>query len=224
MYKVILSTLISTCLVMVSMFSQASEPNGCGSGWSTKVVPDKIRLLNCSMKIPCNTHDSCYSECEGRIDGICEYQKCRPSGELFGSTICSTDNKLIRLAGDAQIRRATCDKEFGLDIAGSNSGRWACQAVAYIYRNAVKTWGDTAFNGYSSAQAPTAWAQTEAEYQQAIADFIEFSSEEDFKKFVEQNQSKSPKVNLCGRLKFSKEYGLTNVSDEDKKPCKAGVT
>jgi hypothetical protein len=222
MFKIPLRVLTIAYLLSASMVCHASEPNGCGSGWSTKVVPDKIRLLNCSMQSSCNAHDECYSVCEGKTDGMCAYQKCRPKGALYGDPSCSTDVNLLKLAGDAQARRASCDVNISLDIAGSNSGRWACQAVAYIYGKAVKAWGDTAFNGYSNADAPAAWAQTQAEYDQALADFIEFSTEEDFKKFVEQAQGRTPQVNLCGRLKFTKERGLRNVSNADNKPCKIG--
>lgn len=197
----------------------AAEANGCGSGWSTHVVPDKIRLLNCSMKGSCDTHDKCYSECEGRVDDICEYQKCRPKGKLYGSISCATDNHLIVLGRAAQVRRAICDDKLAFDIATSNPASWGCQAVAIIYRKAVKLWGDDAFNGYSASDQPLAWAQTQEEYDKAIADFIEFSDENDFRKFVESAQSTKPNVNFCGRLMYSKELGLTNVSNEDKKPC-----
>jgi hypothetical protein len=219
--KCILTAILSLCLSALGA-DAAAQPNGCGSGWSTKVVPDKIRLLNCSMKTSCDTHDTCYSKCEGRVDGICEYQKCRPSGALYGAPVCKTDAKLLKLGFDAQTRRAACDTAIAIDITSANPNNWACRAVAIIYSRAVKTWGDSAFSGYGSPNEPLAWAQTQEDYDKAIADFIQFSNEQDFKDFVIAAESGKPQVNFCGRLKYSKDSGLTNVSAQDKKACTDG--
>jgi hypothetical protein len=196
-----------------------AQPNGCGSGWSTYVVPDKIALLQCTMKSACDAHDDCYSVCKGRTDGICLYQKCRAGGELAGQDACLIQPALIQSAGAAMTRRAQCDVKLAEAIIDANPNRWPCRAIAIIYREAVKLWGDGAFAGYGSDQTPAAWKQSQADYEAAIAAFLAKASEADFRKFVESYEQGTDKLNFCGRLQYVDGQGLRNVDPREYKQC-----
>lgn len=196
-----------------------AKPNGCGSGWSTYLVPDKIALLQCTMKTACDAHDNCYSICEGRTDGICQYQKCRAGGELAGQDACLIQPALIQSAGAAMTRRAQCDVKLAETIIELNPSRWPCRAVAIIYREAVKLWGDGAFAGYGSDDTPAAWKQSQGDYEAAIAAFLANSSEADFQKFVPAYEQGTHKVNFCGRLEYVDGQGLRNVDSKEYDQC-----
>ena len=196
-----------------------AQPNGCGSGWSTYLVPDKIALLQCTMKSACDAHDTCYSVCEGRTDGICQYQKCRKGGELAGQDACLIQPALIQSAGAAMTRRAQCDVKLADAILEANPSRWPCRAIAIIYREAVKLWGDGAFAGYGSMETPAAWKQSQGDYEAAIAAFLANASEADFKKFVQSYEQGTDKLNFCGRLQYVDGEGIKNVDTGEFKQC-----
>lgn len=196
-----------------------AQPNGCGSGWSTYLVPDKIALLQCTMKSSCDAHDNCYSVCEGRTDGICQYRKCRVGGELAGQDACLIQPALLQSAGAAMTRRAQCDVKMAEGIIEANPNRWPCRAVAIIYREAVKLWGDGAFAGYGSNETPAAWKQTQGEYEAAIAAFLAKANEADFKKFVQSYEQGKDKLNFCGRLQYVDGEGIKNVDPGEYDQC-----
>jgi hypothetical protein len=193
-----------------------SQGNGCGTGWNSYLVPDRIPILNCDFGSSCNKHDACYSACLDRTDGDCEYRRCRKGGDLDGSSRCLSDVELLTLGGKAQARRATCDADFFTAMRTANRGKFACEALAYIYRDAVKWWGDSAFAGFGFINPPTAWEQSQDEYNKAIGDFFGKANVDDFRRFVEAADAGKPTVNLCGRLTYSPVTGLTNVSAKDR--------
>lgn len=102
----------------------------------------------------------------------------------------------------------------------ANKGKWACEALAIVYQKAVKDFGLDAFIGMGGFLNITALQQPESEYNKAIADFFTNSSERDFQEFVKNYDAGKPSVNLCGKLKFSENEGLTNVDSEDQDACK----
>lgn len=197
----------------------AAEPNGCGSGWSTFVVPDRIKLLGCEFKASCDLHDKCYSICDSSLEGICEYRRCRTGGDLFGQDVCSEDKRLVDLIKAAQTRRDSCDVKLGDDIRNGNPNKWGCKALGVLYRYAVKEWGDGNFAGYGSRSQPLAWKQQQAAYNKALTDFLEHATQDDLKEFVESADSSTPVVNLCGRLRYSRDGGLENLTPEDRYAC-----
>lgn len=210
---------IALFLMLCTMaFAASAQPNGCGSGWNTALVPDKIRILQCTMQTACDAHDTCYGQCEKRTDGECAYRRCRADGDLAGKPECRINPLFIKSESDAMVRRAACDVKLASAIIESNPGRWACKAVAIIYREAVRRWGNPSFSGFAKWDKPAAWRQTQAEYETAIASFIEKSTDEDFKTFVQSFESEKPQVDFCGRLQYSDE-GLTNIVPEEIKPC-----
>jgi hypothetical protein len=122
---------------------------------------------------------------------------------------------LLTLAGKARDRRNACDAVFYTSVRTVNKGRFACEALAIVYRDAVKLWGDSAFAGFGIANPPPAWKQSQDEYNKALAEFFGRSSAEDFRRFVEAADAGRPAVNLCGRLQYSAGTGLANISAED---------
>lgn len=222
-FAMLCSLLLATAGALGQPASLPSSPNGCGSGWNTSLVPDQIRVLNCTMTSSCNSHDACYGVCEGRTDGICAYQQCRTKGQQALPNACYSDPALIQSGFDAVKRRATCDARMADDIAAANGGRWACKAIAIIYREAVKLWGDGAWNGYGNGTGPAAWAQSQADYDAAIARFLAVSSDKDFEQFVKGQERATPAINFCGRLQFTPATGLTNVNAADKNDCKIAL-
>jgi hypothetical protein len=213
----------SFCALVLSLACHApdaAEPNGCGSGWSTFVVPDRIALLNCDMKASCDEHDRCYSICDKSIVGQCEYRRCRKGGDLLGKDVCREDEKYVKLIEDAQKRRAACDARLGDEIRAKNPDKWGCKAVAVVYRYAVKQWGDGSFAGFGTTSEPAAWKQSQTDYNKAITDFLSEASEDDLKKFVEAADTANPMVNFCGRLRYSRDEGLANLTPEDRNACK----
>ena len=196
------------------------KPNGCGSGWNVYLVPDSIPLLSCNFANSCNDHDACYSKCINSTEGDCEYRKCRKGGELYGNAICFSENKFNILEGKAINRRQACDDNFYTSMRQANKGKWACEALAIVYQKAVKDFGLDAFIGMGGFLNITALQQPESEYNKAIADFFTNSSERDFQEFVKNYDAGKPSVNLCGKLKFSENEGLTNVDSEDQDACK----
>lgn len=197
----------------------ASEPNGCGSGWSTFVVPDRIRLLGCDFKASCDLHDKCYSLCDKSLEGICEYRRCRVGGDLFGNRICSDDDKFKNLISAAQARRNSCDVSLGDEIRNRNPGKPGCRALGVLYRYAVKEWGDPNFAGFGTVDQPLAWKQPQREYNKALSDFLAKATDEELKKFADAADTSTPVVNLCGRLRYSDADGLQNLAPEDKNAC-----
>lgn len=212
-----LALLLTLCVMTV--LPVKAEPNGCGSGWNTALVPDKIGLLGCTMKNACDAHDTCYGLCEKRTDGECAYRRCRVGGDLAGKPACRVDAALLKSEGDAMTRRSVCDSKFAAAIMESNPERWACKAVAIIYREAVKKWGNPNFSGYGGWSEPAAWKQSQQDYEKAIALFVEKSTDTEFRQFVKSFDTDKPDVNFCARLRYSSTSGLENVDPKENKPC-----
>lgn len=214
------SSIFLLYLLIFSSATSAAEPNGCGSGWNTFLVPDRILLLNCEIKASCNKHDLCYAICDQSMEDKCEYRRCRRGGDLYETDVCKEDDKFIKLEKSAQARRSSCDAQFGDDIRSNNSNSWGCKAVGVLYRFAVKEWGDGSFAGFGTEAQPAAWKQPQSEYNKALIDFLSKASEDELKKFVKDSESTTPKVNLCGRLRYTREEGLSNLTVEDSNACR----
>lgn len=213
---------IGALLLVHFTSSVLAQPNGCGTGWNVYLIPDRIPILQCKFGDSCNRHDACYSVCLTRTDGDCEYRRCRPGGDLNGSARCRTDVNLLLLGGKAQERRSSCDASFYTSMRAANQGKFACEALAIVYRDAVKFFGDPAFAGFGIANPPPAWKQSQDEYNKALAEFFTRSSVDDFRRFVEAADAGRPTVNLCGRLQYIEGTGLMNIAAEDRdaRDCK----
>jgi hypothetical protein len=196
-----------------------AQSNGCGTGWNASLVPDSVSVLQCTFLDACNAHDRCYAVCDRRKDGECAYQECRPGGSLVGSKVCTEDPQYVGLLFKAQQRRSSCDQALYTDIRQLNTGKSICEAIAVVYRYAVKNWGDSAFNGYGLGYQPPAWKQSQEEYNNAIRTFLGAASAEQLQSFVKSFDEKKPPVNLCGRLAVSPSGNLMNIEGDEKYAC-----
>lgn len=186
----------------------ASQPNGCGSGWTIYLVPDSIPVANCVFRAACDEHDGCYGKCEGRVKDTsapqCEYLRCRKDGDLYKSDRCNTDARLKQLESDAQMRRQKCDIAIAAKIREINSGKPVCQAFSYAYEYAVKRFGDPFFKGIR----PSANALNQEEYERAIREFFLHGSDAEFEAF----NANPPDFSKA--LKYEPGEGLLNVSTQ----------
>lgn len=141
-------------LVLLSLATSghalAQVVNGCGSGWSVHLVPDRFPIADCEFLTSCNRHDVCYGRCSGLATDEraphCEYLRCKAGGDLFGNAACQTDRfELLRQQADR--RRLVCDSQFYVDISTLNGGKPICRAFAAIYSRAVKWFGEGPFEG-----------------------------------------------------------------------------
>ncbi|RYY85712.1 MAG: hypothetical protein EOO15_16345 [Chitinophagaceae bacterium] len=216
--------LVALVLVLLALHGNkafATEPNGCGSGWSLRFVPDNVRFLSCKFKSSCDNHDRCYDKCGDSLTGVCEYRRCRPDGDLYQTVECATSEQLKALTFAATKRREVCDSKLHDEIVASNPG-WACRAIAIVYREAVKEWGDGNFSGYGTRAMPAAWKQSQKDYEEAIQRFFQSASEAELEQFVQSFDNGHPSVNFCGRIQF-KDRKLQNLNATDRKACGAEV-
>lgn len=184
-----------------------SEPNGCGAGWTVYLVPDSIPLFDCSFKEACDAHDNCYGKCTGREKDRaapeCEYLRCKPDGDLYRSRECRTTIKFARLAIEAERRRSQCDVSIGDDILAGNPGRAVCRAFAYAYAKAVKSFGESHFQGLDAVTGSV--TQSKEDYEAAIRDFFRKGTEAEFQAFNDSPPS------FKKNLKYVPGRGLINV-------------
>jgi hypothetical protein len=208
----------SVGLVAAASMSMA-QTNSCGSGWNEYLVPDQIPVLRCDFGSSCAAHDTCYSKCLTTTDGDCAYRRCQKGGDLHQSAKCEADEALLKSWSKAQERKLTCDIDFYEAMRRANQGRWACEALAIVYRDAVKQWGEGFFGGFGQTAAVAAWQQPQADYDRALATFFKEGQEADFRRFVEANDSGKATANLCGRLAFTASRGLHNVEGDEHATC-----
>jgi hypothetical protein len=104
------------------------QTNGCGSGTTEFLVPDKIG--KCNLTEACDRHDVCYG-------------KCLEGGELFGSNACNASEQ------EKERRKQKCDASLYDDIALFNQGN--CRAWASLYKFFVVHAGGGFFNGMTTA-------------------------------------------------------------------------
>jgi hypothetical protein len=184
----------------------ASQPNGCGSGWTVYLTPNSIPLGICTFRAACDEHDGCYGKCEGRVQDTsapqCEYLRCRKRGDLHGASRCVADGKLNRLEREAQKRRAACDTAIAAKINEINPGKAVCQDFAFIFENAVKVFGDQFFAGARRlANGPH---QSQEDYEAAIREFFQHGTPAEFEAF------NANRPDLHEAIRYEAGKGLVN--------------
>ena len=201
---------ILTCMVWSAASIAQTLPNGCGSGWSTYLVPNSLPIVRCQFKQACDEHDLCYGKCETSTADKCEYRRCRPGGDLYKSDECITNPRLINAMAEATSRRQTCDSSLSERIRALNTAKAVCAAFAIVYRDAVKAFGDGAWAGADlfQFQGPP---PDQAAYEEAIREFFKNGKEEQFARLVQGADAGRPVVNLKKAIKFSPTAGLVNV-------------
>jgi hypothetical protein len=188
-----------------------AAPNGCGSGWNVWVVPNSIPLFSCKFKSCCDDHDYCYSRCEGRVDSECVYMRCREGGDLYGTSQCTTDEELLNSRIDADNRKRSCDNNFYARMREINKGKSVCEALAIVYRDAVKKWGDPSFSGLGEFAVPEAWSQPKEDYDSALIRFFSAGTKKQFSDFVRSNDQNNSEVHLDKPLRYDAKAGLQNI-------------
>lgn len=183
-----------------------SAPNGCGAGWTIYLVPDSLPLFHCSFREACDAHDDCYGKCAGREGDPsapdCGYLRCKPGGDLYQSTTCTTDFKWTQLALKAQSRRGTCDRQIGKDIVAANLGKAVCIAFSFAYERAVKSFGETHFRGFGAKHQIR---QSKEDYEAAIREFFRNGTQTEFEAFNANPPS------FDEDLKYVPGEGLVNI-------------
>lgn len=144
-------TYVFFCVLCLAFSLDASsQTNGCGSGWNTYLVPDRLPLSSCEFKSACDVHDICYGKCEGLKPSDrppqCEYLRCRKGGDLVGSDTC-INVKYVRLEKAANERKGQCDAKFYNNLVSTNPNRPVCRVFAAIYGKAVELLAGGAFIG-----------------------------------------------------------------------------
>lgn len=146
-YKYIALLLLVT--VSFSSTAQPAPPNGCGSGWNQPVIPDDIKIIGCTFKVACDSHDICYGDCDKlqkKSLPQCSYLRCVKGGDLYGKSQCDdVGMKSIRI--EAENRRATCDAAFLVDLVKINPGNSKCNLFTGLYPFVVHLLGTEPFRG-----------------------------------------------------------------------------
>jgi len=114
----------------------ATEPgqtvNGCGpNGILGRIVPNRIRIVNCELEKACNAHDICYG-------------RCLQGGNLNGNPTCKDE-------AARKVRRLACDDALFASIGAANDNRLACRAAARLYKSFVRAAGSRFFFGIRAA-------------------------------------------------------------------------
>ena len=117
-----------------------------------------------------------------------------------------TNVRLQKLSVLAQERRLACDDGLASLIRGVNKGKFACEAVAIVYRGAVRAFGDEAFNG---AKVFSDSDQTREQYDQEVAAFFRQGTEEQFRRLV-VGDGVVGSVSFNRPLRFDPALGLVN--------------
>ncbi len=212
----------SACLTMglpcQAQDVQGPSTNGCGSGWSLPFVPNRVRLANCEFEASCNSHDRCYGQCTsgGALLGtpVCDYLKCRKGGQWYRTPRC--DEKDISLSETAAgNRRLKCDQQLGADIANSNLKKPVCEALGWVYREAVSLLGNPNFSGVGTDNNQ----QSKVEYEQEIRNFLANATDQQLEDFSRLARTGKSVVDLTKPVKYKPGVGLINkTSNQDEKP------
>lgn len=198
-------------LLIIAPISNA-DPNGCGTGWNTYLVPDKLRITGCDFKESCNEHDVCYSKCD-QIEGNeqsseCVYKKCLPTGSLSGSVICeSVEFRKHKIASNN--RRAKCDADFMVNIVNYNPGNSKCTFYSALYPFFVRIFGNKSFLGVDNLGSSFTDEEKDA-YINSLNDMLESWTPEQLEYYSEQLKSSNPPVDLSKPIKFNPSKGLYN--------------
>lgn len=183
----------------------AQSANGCGSGWSVHLVPDRFPLAACEFRASCDRHDICYGRCFGMEKDSraphCEYLRCKEGGDLAGKAECN-NNKFESLRQHAARRKLTCDSQFYTDIATTNGDRPVCRAFAAIYSRAVKWFGDGAYEGMDGLPlAPLTQEQAERS-KDAIAEALRTLLPEELNELTEAVVQRKMPIDWSKELMF----------------------
>jgi len=189
-----------------------SPVNGCGSGWNSYLVPDRIKPLRCEFKAACDRHDICYGDCENAslLDKPqCEYRRCKTGGDLYGQSECD-GTRFAALRKAATQRKTICDKNFYTDLVNLNPDRPQCRVFTWLYPFAVKVLGESAFIGIDGSVTAAFTEAQKQTYADAINAMLTQWTPQQLVQFEEGLKSGAIKVDLTRQLAFDPARGLFN--------------
>ncbi|MFV5215139.1 hypothetical protein ACLIIZ_15585 [Azonexus caeni] len=188
------------------------QVNGCGSGWNSYLVPDRIRPLACEFKAACDRHDRCYGACEN-VSQVekpqCEYLRCQKGGDLHGQDECD-GTRFNALRSAAMARKDICDSNFYADLVTLNPNRPQCRVFSWLYPFAVKVLGASAFIGIDGTVTAAFSEEQKQAYADAINAMLSQWTPEQLLRFEEELKSGEIKVDFTKQLKFDSARGLFN--------------
>jgi hypothetical protein len=214
---VVNSIVFSTFLIIEAQAqvqeAQGPSTNGCGSGWSLAFVPNRVHLANCQFEESCNSHDRCYGQCNpgGALFGTpsCNYLKCRRGGLWYRTSQC--DGKAISLLDTAAgNRRLMCDRQLGIDIVRSNPKKPVCEALGWVYQEAVSLLGNPNFSGLGNDDDK----QSKIEYEQELKKFLAKATEQELQDFSRAKSAGSSLVDLTKPIIYQPGKGIVNRTNK----------
>ena len=130
MKKMLLLLLMMLCqaTVISEAVGQTNSPKYCGSGITSKIVPDNF--MGCKFSDACKAHDVCYGKCD-------------PGGEKYGSDYC----KNSEFSFERIMAKLQCDTDLGESIKKINIESKRCSVFGGAYSAAVIVAGQGPFNG-----------------------------------------------------------------------------
>ncbi|WP_139352063.1 hypothetical protein [Polaromonas sp. A23] len=207
-------------MLYVCASAQAQQPaplsvpmtNGCGSGWNSYLVPDRIKPLACEFKASCDRHDICYGVCVNAVlsdKPQCEYLRCEKGGDLYRQNECDgTKFNALRIA--AKARREICDGGFLTDLVNFNKNRPQCRVFAWLYPSVVRVLGASAFIGIDGSVAANFSEAEKQAYADAINAMLSQWSDERLVRFEEQLKTGAIRVDFTKKIAFDPARGLFN--------------
>lgn len=216
MIKLIKTLLVLSFLISnfkVNLAAQSAIPNGCGSGWNAYLVPDEIKILGCTFKSSCDSHDICYSKCIEPVPvtskNLCEYKRCLPKGDLSGTATCETF-AFSTLKIESLTRKGICDQKFGIDLAFNNKNKPACNLFLSLYPYAVSILGKSSFLGGDDLGVVAVSDVEKKEFALAINSLYSSWSESQIVKFDSDIRSGLILIDLSKPIRFDNKKGLFN--------------
>ena len=184
------------------------QGNGCGTGWNSYLVPDRIVLAQCEFRSACDAHDVCYGKC-GDVPvadrpSHCEYLRCKPGGDLLGNEQCRS-KKFDDLFGQANRRQRMCDTRFYLDLRAGNEGKPVCRAFTTIYSRAVRWFGEGAFAGMDGRPGVGLNAEQASRSTDAIAEALSTLTPQELDALSEEISSGRSPIDWSKEVVFNRE-------------------
>lgn len=196
------------CLGVAGYSDVLSQMNGCGTGWNSYLVPDRIVLPQCEFRTACDSHDVCYGRCASQVASNraphCEYLRCTSAGDLVGSAECRSD-RYKDLRDQANNRKRRCDSGFYSDIVTLNNEKPVCRAFATIYSRAVRWFGESAFAGMDGFPGVGLTDKQAARSSDAIAEALRTLGPEELNALSDDISGRRSQIDWSKELVFNKD-------------------
>lgn len=206
-FHLLLGCVLCLCFGLVHI-TALGQGNGCGTGWNSYLVPDRIVLAECEFRAACDSHDVCYGKCGDVVVADraphCEYLRCKPGGDLLGNKECRSD-KFNDLRGQASSRQRMCDTKFYLDLRALNEGKPVCRAFATIYSRTVRWFGEGAFAGMDGRPGAGLDAEQASRSTIAIAEALRTLTPKELDALTDEISSMRNSIDWSKEVVFNRE-------------------